>query len=119
MFMEMKTGSNSPNTDLRGVIWWGPSAALNTFYQPNTTAKDQFQFPTLINDESAPAFPNNNMPGIGAGALLTALASRSYHTGGVNTSMCDGSVRFFTNSVDVVAWRAMGTSQGGEVFAPQ
>ncbi len=119
MFAEIKVGANSPNTDFRGVIWWGPSAAVNTFYQPNTTAKDQFQFATLINDESAPGSPNNNMPGIGAGSLLTALASRSYHTGGVIASMCDGSVRFTNNSVDVLTWRAMGTSRGGEVFSQE
>ncbi len=118
MFMEMKTGGNSPNADLRGVVWWGPSSALNTFYQPNTTSKDQFQFATLINDESTtatPPYPTNNMPGIGAGSLYTALASRSYHTGGVSSSFCDGSVRFVTNNVDLLTWRALGSSQGGEV----
>ena len=40
--------------------------------------------------------------------------ARSRHTGGVNTAMCDGSVRFVTQSVSLAAWRAAGTSQGGE-----
>ncbi|HEX4607306.1 MAG TPA: H-X9-DG-CTERM domain-containing protein [Urbifossiella sp.] len=35
-------------------------------------------------------------------------------TGGVVAGMCDGSVRFVANSVDVSTWRAAGTAQGGE-----
>jgi prepilin-type N-terminal cleavage/methylation domain-containing protein/prepilin-type processing-associated H-X9-DG protein len=45
------------------------------------------------------------------------LASRSYHPGGVNTVFCDGSVHFFSNSIDLVTWRAIGTRGGGEVVA--
>ncbi len=44
------------------------------------------------------------------------ISARSKHTGGVNASMGDGSVRFVSNSIDVATWRAMGTRDGGEVF---
>jgi prepilin-type N-terminal cleavage/methylation domain-containing protein/prepilin-type processing-associated H-X9-DG protein len=44
-------------------------------------------------------------------ALSTA---RSFHPGGVHTGMCDGSVRFVTDSVAVSAWRAIATRSGGE-----
>ena len=33
---------------------------------------------------------------------------------GVNSAMCDGSVRFTTNIVDSATWKAMGTMNGGE-----
>ena len=43
------------------------------------------------------------------------VASSSYHTGGVNLVMGDGSVRFTRDAVDFPAWQAMGSSSGGEV----
>jgi len=46
-------------------------------------------------------------------------AARSKHTGGVNAAMADGSVRFFSNSVSLTTWQAMGTRGGGEVVPNQ
>jgi prepilin-type processing-associated H-X9-DG protein len=43
------------------------------------------------------------------------IAASSYHTGGVNMCMGDGSVRFVTDSVDFVVWQGVGTKAGGEV----
>jgi prepilin-type processing-associated H-X9-DG protein len=43
------------------------------------------------------------------------MAARSYHTGGVSVGLADGSVRFTTDSVDLVVWRAVGTQANGEV----
>ena len=43
------------------------------------------------------------------------VSPNSRHPGGVNAMMGDGSVRFITNSVDLVTWRAIGTRAGGEV----
>jgi len=45
------------------------------------------------------------------------ISARSLHTGGVNASMGDGSVRFVSSSIDLVVWRAQGTRDGGEVFS--
>ena len=44
------------------------------------------------------------------------ITSRSYHTNGVNVLMMDGSVRFVSNSVQLSAWRAAGTRNGGETI---
>lgn len=41
-------------------------------------------------------------------------AARSRHPGGVNASMCDGSVHFFNDSIDLGVWRALATRAGGE-----
>lgn len=43
------------------------------------------------------------------------IAASSYHTGGVNACMADGSVRFFNEGIDYQLWRALGTRAGGEV----
>jgi prepilin-type processing-associated H-X9-DG protein len=41
-------------------------------------------------------------------------AARSYHTGGVNVLLGDGSVTFFSDTVDRLVWVAYGTSSNGE-----
>ena len=43
-----------------------------------------------------------------------AVTSRSYHTGGVNVTMLDGSVRFVTDSIELDLWRNLSTRAGGE-----
>jgi len=42
-----------------------------------------------------------------------AITSRSYHPGGVNAALMDGSVRAVSETVDLPVWRALGTRQRG------
>jgi prepilin-type N-terminal cleavage/methylation domain-containing protein/prepilin-type processing-associated H-X9-DG protein len=44
-----------------------------------------------------------------------ATTADSNHTGGVNVAMCDGSLRFVSQSISLATWRAMGSATGGEV----
>ena len=44
-----------------------------------------------------------------AAGVRTHMAARSYHPGGVNVCMADGSVRFVKDSVNMAPWRALGT----------
>jgi prepilin-type N-terminal cleavage/methylation domain-containing protein/prepilin-type processing-associated H-X9-DG protein len=44
-----------------------------------------------------------------------AITSRSYHPGGANVFMMDGSCRFIKSSIAQQTWRALGTRTGGEV----
>jgi len=46
---------------------------------------------------------------------LIAPAS-SFHAGGVNVCMCDGSVRYVAEGVDPIVWVAAGTRDGEEVL---
>ncbi len=50
-----------------------------------------------------------------AEATFAAVTSRSYHTGGVNATNCDGSTRFINDNVSLEVWRALATRNGGEV----
>jgi prepilin-type N-terminal cleavage/methylation domain-containing protein/prepilin-type processing-associated H-X9-DG protein len=56
-----------------------------------------------------------NPPCTNANSGFAQLAARSRHTGGVNTLLGDGSVRFVQNSITLVTWRALGTMNGNEV----
>ena len=44
-----------------------------------------------------------------------AFTSRSYHPGGVNVAIADGSVRFIKDTIALTNWRALGTRSGGEI----
>ena len=46
-----------------------------------------------------------------------AVTSRSYHTGGVQVGMLDGSVRFFNDSIDGELWQDLSTRAGHEVVS--
>jgi prepilin-type N-terminal cleavage/methylation domain-containing protein/prepilin-type processing-associated H-X9-DG protein len=63
--------------------------------------------------------PNTRLLDCGDVTYFTSshMAARSYHPGGVNTSFCDGSVKFIKESVNIVTWRALGTRSGGEVVS--
>lgn len=43
------------------------------------------------------------------------FSASSYHPGGVNALLMDGSVRFFKDGVDLAVWRALATRSGGEI----
>jgi len=51
------------------------------------------------------------------GPTYGAITSRSYHPGGVNALLGDGSVRFIKDAIDGQAWRALGSVAGGEVIS--
>jgi prepilin-type processing-associated H-X9-DG protein len=59
------------------------------------------------------AGPNERSCMYPPGRIMTTASS--YHKGGVQVTLCDGSVRFVSNSVDLALWRALGTRNGSEV----
>jgi prepilin-type N-terminal cleavage/methylation domain-containing protein/prepilin-type processing-associated H-X9-DG protein len=51
------------------------------------------------------------------GPTFAAITARSYHPGGVNVLLGDGSVRFIKSTIAGNTWRALGTVAGGEVVS--
>lgn len=51
------------------------------------------------------------------GPTYASLNATSYHPGGVNTLLCDGSVKFIKDTVNGNSWTALGTIAGGEVIS--
>lgn len=76
-----------------------------TITTPNSSAPD------VVNWAVGPADPNT--PFTTSGAQYSAARSR--HTGGVNAALCDGSIRFYRNSIPQQTWSNLGTMDGGEV----
>ena len=51
------------------------------------------------------------------GGIGAAITATSNHPGGVNVALCDGSVKFVKDSVDLQTWWALGTRSGKELVS--
>lgn len=98
-------------SDLRGFTWWSDATQFTAHWQPNTSIPDRIYTATYCNNVAP-----NPPCAVTTGGFPTQFAARSRHTGGVSAGLADGSVRFFTNSIDLNVWRALSTSAGGEVI---
>jgi prepilin-type N-terminal cleavage/methylation domain-containing protein len=79
-----------------------------TFTTPNSTARDMIAAGWEVNDGDPlmPVYPGN----------AQYNAARSRHFGGVNVVMCDASVHFISNNIQLGVWQALGTMNGNETI---
>jgi prepilin-type N-terminal cleavage/methylation domain-containing protein/prepilin-type processing-associated H-X9-DG protein len=106
--------SRGAANDQRGMPW-GDQPGYGQIYtqlSPNSNSPD-FLYVGWCDNR-----PTENLPCInGDGGPNNQVAARSRHTGGVNVCLGDGSVRFVSNSVDLLTvWRPLATIAGGEVI---
>jgi len=93
-------------TEWTGAVWHGSHAGtlhFNAYTHVNT--------PNRLSCHAA------NGPGGDPGSWYDAITPTSNHSGGVNVGFCDGSVRFIKDSINMQAWWAIGTRDGGEVIS--
>jgi prepilin-type processing-associated H-X9-DG protein len=98
--------------DLRGFTWWGGASGFTTWNVPNANAPD------VVMGGICDVAATYNAPctTISTDALPRMMSARSRHQpGGVNTVFGDGHVQFIKNTIAIQTWRALSTSQGGEV----
>jgi prepilin-type N-terminal cleavage/methylation domain-containing protein/prepilin-type processing-associated H-X9-DG protein len=103
---------NGTAQDHRGDVFnddWN-CAMFMAYTTPNSTIPDQMasnsycQYPFLTNPPCNGKSPAFN-------------AARSWHSGGVNALLGDGSVKFIKDSINIATWRALATTTGGEVIS--
>jgi prepilin-type N-terminal cleavage/methylation domain-containing protein len=90
--------SLAPNASDRGLSWIGGQPQYNMF-STNRVPND------VLYDCRAPNYGCTNM------------AARSAHPMGVVVGMCDGSVQFMSQNIDLTTYQALGTRSGGEMVS--
>ncbi len=98
-------------SDLRGFTWWGGAAGFTAYLAPNSSLPDVITG-GICSPTTSPKMPCTDTS---TNAMPRLMAARSLHTGGVNVAMCDGSVQFVRDTIDINVWRALSTSAGNEV----
>ena len=108
MISEIILSPDTDSHDIRGR-YYNPAhggVIFSTRITPNTLVPDRFNWCGKNPVPRAPCtWSDSNM----------FVSARSYHPGGVNMGMADGSVRFVPNGVDAEAYKAAGSRNGQEV----
>ncbi len=101
--------NNGVGSDHRGDIYNDDTncSMFTAYTQPNSLLADQMN--TWCQNIAANPPCNSSYP--------TFNAARSYHPGGVNTLLADGSVRFVKNSINLNVWRALSSMSAGEIVS--
>jgi prepilin-type N-terminal cleavage/methylation domain-containing protein len=104
MLSEIRLWPDNGRDDLRGRYWntlW-LNSSFSAFQQPNTSAFDNMECSV-----ADPACGTTSSTG-------RVMYARSGHSGGVCASLGDGSTRFISDTIDLAAYRALGSRNGGE-----
>ena len=97
------TTKSGGNVDTQRGDNWAHGAMAHALF--NTIAP-----PNLYNDSFA------YCSRIGSGARSDLSNADSFHPGGINVTMADGSVKFIKDSINMLTWMALGTKANGEVI---
>jgi prepilin-type N-terminal cleavage/methylation domain-containing protein/prepilin-type processing-associated H-X9-DG protein len=103
--------------DYRGAYYNSISggALFDTLYPPNEHTVGDY-----IWNRCSVQQPGSSQPVAPcAGCTLinaTQINARSYHPGGVNAALADGSVRFISNNIQTTTWQQLGSRSLGEVI---
>jgi prepilin-type processing-associated H-X9-DG protein len=85
---------------------------FSTRIPPNTVVPDQHRWCDLLNLN---AVKKTRAPCTNQTDNIF-ISPRSYHTGGVNFALADGSIRFLSDSIDPAVFKAAGSRNGQEAI---
>ena len=124
---DFNNGLSTPRTD---TFWpqTNPSTTDEAIQQceaidPSNLSSQRFSNiggPWLYGYHSTTIYFHSNVPNTRScmfppGRIMTT--AQSTHAGGVMMGMCDASVRFVSDGVDLKIWRGLGTKSGGEIVS--
>ncbi len=98
----LNAATATPLTSKQGYSWVMGEMCCTTYNHvtpPNTTSCASTGFPGNMSN------------------MAMVIPPSSAHSGSVNVLMGDGSMKTVTNSITLAAWRAIGTSKGGEIVS--
>jgi prepilin-type processing-associated H-X9-DG protein len=115
-FGEQLRGGSDPAESMRGSYWYDfPGGAwIFTHIGPNSPVPDSLRISSCPAASNRPA---QNLPCIPVNGANEAVGSRSHHPGGLNVTMCDGSVRFISSTIGLAEWRALGSIRAGDIVS--
>jgi type II secretory pathway pseudopilin PulG len=102
------------DSDWRGLVWWGDFCYFTTNQAPNTMIPDIGYSWMSTTHARHPLTPVNTSTSDPDGNYMR-FSARSWHVGGVNAGLADGSVRFVQDQINLNIWRAVGSTNGGEI----
>jgi len=103
----------APGEDLRGTMFYPEGCFYHHNRTPNSLVPDEHRIDHCVDTKRAPCTGTYST----YDTRTTIMTARSSHPGGVQLLLCDGSVRFVTESVDLTTWVALCTPAGWEVIS--
>jgi len=96
-----------------GIPMYAGGAGFTAYYSPNSIGPDNMA--RRCYTDLGPGTHSCTLCGSNhSDVAYQIVVSRSRHPGGVQVALCDGSVRFVSETVDLALWRASSTAWGGE-----
>ena len=101
------------NGDLRGCWWEEYGYSYSNARTPNSSIPDSV-WSSAVPYGCCESTPDAPCDGSSPFWSTENYAARSRHPGGVNGCLLDGSVHFIFDQIDLAAWHALGSIDGGE-----
>jgi prepilin-type processing-associated H-X9-DG protein len=98
--------------------WCGTSGSSLAHVTLSSYSPLNYRLPFDYDNRAGASPPANSATDFKYYIDLRVCAYGSNHPGGANLALCDGSVRFFSESIPLITLRALSTRQGGEAEGP-